>query len=153
MRKYLLIVAITPVLFGLTLLSKKSNDSIRIIYIFPDDYTGIVEVHSNQAEGIDVEPIDETYVFNFPKSGILKIKGNDPIHKWHELEIKYANGQKIPKVSVINPVNPEDTALRSFAANKNLNIYVLGTAFDLEQEKGRHPETIPKLSPENIPSN
>src|SRR6266498_1355319 len=128
--------------------------SMKISYVFPDQFRGPAVIRENQPDGIvscTVPLIPGTHdcVLNFPPSGVLSIKGQSPGRYWHEATARYGNGTKIHIPDSANKITiaKDQIGLWSYGSIQNGDWLFVGTEDEFvkfKEQKQRNNDTTPK---------
>lgn len=74
--------------------------SVKILqtkYVVYDGFRGKFTIVQNQADGVPVKQSGDTYIYEIPPSGTLKLKGTDPaLNRNESSEAYFKNGKQIP---------------------------------------------------------
>jgi hypothetical protein len=135
------IVILLLLAFVIWLGISRFTPSPELIYIFPDGFRGIAIVRSNKPSGVSVKPSGGVVTLIFPASGILDIRGDDPIHDWHRPSARYVSGETIPAASANpdRPISDDVVGLRTVgskgesADGDEETWYVVGTFDELKK--------------------
>ena len=63
--------------------------------ILPDGFTGEFSIVKDRLRGEDLVFEDGFWVFRIPQSGVLTIKDDEPLYRWHGSVVQSANGKHV----------------------------------------------------------
>jgi hypothetical protein len=85
----------TCVFVMLTAISGCSNSGKPVLFILPNDFTGEFQVVKDSVEGTDVPERHGEWVFEIPASGVLRVKSDRALYRWHAERARYADGRPV----------------------------------------------------------
>lgn len=108
--------------------------SMTLEFVVPNDFSGVLELRANSANGIELMSTNRLVVLVFPASGTLDVKGNLPNLEWHKPIARFADGTPIP-ISVPTATVPDKAVALRGLGIKNNNTeswYLVGTADQMQ---------------------
>ena len=67
----------------------------HVTYVVPDMFRGTFKILMNRSDGVVLAPAgDEVHVV-IPRSGVLKIRGTDPMLDWNVIHARFESGEPI----------------------------------------------------------
>jgi hypothetical protein len=80
---------------ALSLASGCSDSGKPIRFVLPNDFKGEFCVVKDSVNGADLTERNGEWVFEIPPDGVLKVKNDRPLYRWHAQSASYADGREV----------------------------------------------------------
>ena len=100
---------------------------VKHMFILPDGYKGVFKVIVDTKSGLVVTPVKRVVKITVPPSGIVALKSNQTLRKWHTYTAIYKSGARLPYGVGVLP-NPETVAIFDlWTDEEGAHYYLVGT--------------------------
>jgi len=105
----------------------------KLVFIVADNYKGVLKLETKRPGAPDLTKSSGEYVIEFPESGIVSIRNQTPLQRWHTTSARYHNGKGL-QVVTDGAGDSNAVAFRYVGSGKtNVDWFVIGTFEDLKK--------------------
>ncbi len=128
------LVALLMIFVFIMSIVESSAPTVR--FVLPTAYRGPFVLVIDPAEGIEPRLEDEVFIYEIPRSGILKVNEDHLLLRWHQEEAMYHDGQIIPlyeeQLAIPEAITFHGLFNRKYDG-KDADWWLIGTAAEMDQ--------------------